>query len=1131
LLYHCRLLSIPAADFSITMRDYTKSLAIFVALFASFSGINSQTSNVHTKAMATTLLSDEIPSITSCLNGAKPMFILHMGKMLSTGNVVRTESRRTIEECSYFCETNKDSSDGSFPCAGYEYDSEASMCRLVSKFQPQQLQTSTGPSFYQKSCVESSHVCTSPYTFEMVPQKILVGYAKQVVSSASVSECWKSCLESIQNFGFECRSAMFYTADKDCILNTETRFQRPDLFVEETSDSVIYFDNNCAGSTCSGDTVMQYTKSENTKIYQGITLHGYSLQACSYLCTHGIGPKGHYNCKSFSYNAAEKKCHLSDDRLEPMGRSKLVEQAGFDYYEKQCYTVCRSFPSFIRYPQQLLVGYAAFVIENVPSVTKCQDLCLNPPKEAGSDFKCISLMYYYDEQDCILNTETQKNKPDIFVPETEGFKVDYFDITCLDSTLKIASFCLLLKLQMIFASEDEDRCYEGTTSTSIRIANAAMFGTVNNTIRKFSGSAASCLQQCRESFPETCRSVTHDSDSGQCHLMFVSSLTSPVESKTNSDYYELQCIPGDVSNCVFAFDQQINKESSGTVLKAYTHPVALPDCLSECLNTQDCNGANYDHENGHCELLKELAMSKESATKSTFTRVCGAGEIQTICNFDGMKVKVTKESPFTGAVFVKMKYDTCRVEVKDSNMAMLHLGFPLSAAEAHKVAQPCPGGACESNLRDKRQTYTSPPLPSTPQLQPTVSTAYGFKSTQPPLPNTNGLKPNMHRLKGQHKLLPPPTLPIRDCGLVEFVSFINVIFNNNNLGIPGLVTSQDDIYEVSCDYSSVQAKKVQTQAKLRVEGPTPTHIHPRGKVELSSPVVMNMAGNGQSVLQAKLGEMLELKWEMMVQESNLDFFVKQCVAERGGSPKSPYTTKEDGTKEFTPGYGFGHSNCPNPPCDSPKCTAESCPVDKQPAVTYLKLIEDGCPTPAVASKLMPGVVKRVNNSTKVAPLQAFRFDGSRTVRIICQLDICQGPCKPAVCNVHGSDEASYGRRKRQASEKMPNNLVYTEQLQNIETDEYIVPRRSSALTTFVIVDPQEEEIAKTAARQWVSQEVDDTDFTDVKRTSQNKLRVCFPKSTFIGVSSFLSIVALTQCIAIGIIMSKRLRPSKTDLLM
>ncbi|KRY19222.1 Uncharacterized protein T12_6027, partial [Trichinella patagoniensis] len=993
LLYHCRLLSIPAVDFSITMRDYTKSLAIFVALFASFSGINSQTSNVHTQTMATTLLSDEIPSITSCLNGAKPMFILHMGKMLSTGNVVRTESRRTIEECSYFCETNKDSSDGSFPCAGYEYDSEASMCRLVSKFQPQQLQTSTGPSFYQKSCVESSHICTSPYTFEMVPQKILVGYAKQVVSSASVSECWKSCLESIQNFGFECRSAMFYTADKDCILNTETRFQRPDLFVEETSDSVIYFDNNCA-ATCSGDTVMQYTKSENTKIYQGITLHGYSLQACSYLCTHGIGPKGHYNCKSFSYNAAEKKCHLSDDRLEPMGRSKLVEQAGFDYYEKQCYT------------------------------------------------------------------------------ETEGFKVDYFDITCLDSTLKIASFCLLLKLQMIFASEDEDRCYEGTTSTSIRIANAAMFGTVNNTIRKFSGSAASCLQQCRESFPETCRSVTHDSDSGQCHLMFVSSLTSPVESKTNSDYYELQCIPGDVSNCVFAFDQQTNKESSGTVLKAYTHPVALPDCLSECLNTQDCNGANYDHENGHCELLKELAMSKESATKSTFTRVCGAGEIQTICNFDGMKVKVTKESPFTGAVFVKMKYDTCRVEVKDSNMAMLHLGFPLSAAEAHKVAQPCPGGACESNLRDKRQTYTSPPLPSTPQLQPTVSTAYGFKSTQPPLPNTNGLKPNMHRLKGQHKLLPPPTLPIRDCGLVEFVSFINVIFNN-----------------------SVQAKKVQTQAKLRVEGPTPTHIHPRGKVELSSPVVMNMAGNGQSVLQAKLGEMLELKWEMMVQESNLDFFVKQCVAERGGTPKSPYTTKEDGTKEFTPGYGFGHSNCPNPPCDSPKCTAESCPVDKQPAVTYLKLIEDGCPTPAVASKLMPGVVKRVNNSTKVAPLQAFRFDGSRTVRIICQLDICQGPCKPAVCNVHGSDEASYGRRKRQASEKMPNNLVYTEQLQNIETDEYIVPRRSSALTTFVIVDPQEEEIAKTAARQWVSQEVDNTDFT-ANFSYKKKLLTNFTLSTF-----------------------------------
>jgi hypothetical protein len=34
------------------------------------------------------------------------------------------------------------------------------------------------------------------------------------------------------------------------ILNTEDRLDRPDLFVEEHEDTVVYLDNNCAGSQC-----------------------------------------------------------------------------------------------------------------------------------------------------------------------------------------------------------------------------------------------------------------------------------------------------------------------------------------------------------------------------------------------------------------------------------------------------------------------------------------------------------------------------------------------------------------------------------------------------------------------------------------------------------------------------------------------------------------------------------------------------------------------------------------------------------------------------------------------------------------------------------------------------------------
>jgi hypothetical protein len=39
-------------------------------------------------------------------------------------------------------------------------------------------------------------------------------------------------------------------------------------------------------------------------------------------------------------------------------------------------------------------------------------------------------MYYYNEQECILNAETRDSKPDLFIPEGDEFQVDYFDISC-----------------------------------------------------------------------------------------------------------------------------------------------------------------------------------------------------------------------------------------------------------------------------------------------------------------------------------------------------------------------------------------------------------------------------------------------------------------------------------------------------------------------------------------------------------------------------------------------------------------------------------------------------------------------------------------------------------------------------
>uniref|UniRef100_A0A183D9N7 Apple domain-containing protein n=1 Tax=Gongylonema pulchrum TaxID=637853 RepID=A0A183D9N7_9BILA len=95
--------------------------------------------------------------------------------------------------------------------------------------------------------LQSARICSSPFQFDVHEQKILVGFAREVVAADSLSLCLAACLNAFDSFGFECESVMYYPVDSECILNTEDRLDRPDLFVDELEDKVIYLDNNCAG--------------------------------------------------------------------------------------------------------------------------------------------------------------------------------------------------------------------------------------------------------------------------------------------------------------------------------------------------------------------------------------------------------------------------------------------------------------------------------------------------------------------------------------------------------------------------------------------------------------------------------------------------------------------------------------------------------------------------------------------------------------------------------------------------------------------------------------------------------------------------------------------------------------------
>jgi len=99
---------------------------------------------------------------------------------------------------------------------------------------------------------------------------------------------------------------------------------------------------------------------------------------------------------------------------------------------------------------------------------------------------------------------------------------------------------------------------------------------------------------------------------------------------------------------------------------------------------------------------------------------------------------------------------------------------------------------------------------------------------------------------------------------------------------------------------------------------------------------------------------------------------------------------------------------------------------------------------------MPEAIVKDGKTTKKTKLQAFRFDGARTVKIVCQLDVCSGPCNLQMCSISGGDKESFGRKRRDVEQD--NHISAIDETEIVETKRYKIPRTSKAVASIVIVD-------------------------------------------------------------------------------
>jgi len=80
---------------------------------------------------------------------------------------------------------------------------------------------------------------------------------------------------------------------------------------------------------------------------------------------------------------------------------------------------------FIRVDNYILRGYAQSTT-TVPTLAECVSECM---KE--KEFNCLSAMYFYEEGECITNTESAITAPDDFQPpEEDDQKVVFFHNAC-----------------------------------------------------------------------------------------------------------------------------------------------------------------------------------------------------------------------------------------------------------------------------------------------------------------------------------------------------------------------------------------------------------------------------------------------------------------------------------------------------------------------------------------------------------------------------------------------------------------------------------------------------------------------------------------------------------------------------
>ncbi|KAK0397976.1 hypothetical protein QR680_002370 [Steinernema hermaphroditum] len=181
--------------------------------------------------------------VSLCDRGETPRYTEFTGhERVNPGTETEIVEAKTRDECTSACDR-----DQLFTCASAVFSPTG--CELSSTTANHStldsLVESSSGAYLEKVCLPEKLATGTRKIFPAVPNHILVGHVQEVADAKSIRECQIACLRADQDFGFICKSAMWYPSDEDqnCLLNSNNRDSVPDSFVpEDQGVQMVYFD-------------------------------------------------------------------------------------------------------------------------------------------------------------------------------------------------------------------------------------------------------------------------------------------------------------------------------------------------------------------------------------------------------------------------------------------------------------------------------------------------------------------------------------------------------------------------------------------------------------------------------------------------------------------------------------------------------------------------------------------------------------------------------------------------------------------------------------------------------------------------------------------------------------------------